>query len=340
MKSILSKIAKDNRFEVNNNTKYNLVIGMTGVGKSSFVNFITDKDNVCKVSNSANPCTAEYQMVDCIYQYGSSYKTLYFIDTPGLDDPKGDKKNIEEILEFRNAFPRINSIIYCQKIDDHRLTQSAKILLNLMKDLYPDPNIFKHFIIVRTKSSRKSYDFEDDKKASNDFIKILREEYQIDDGLEIKQYYIDSKHRDNDSLFEKQCILDLLSKTDPIFMGIKILNIEEVIIYDSINNRYEIKEKRSTSYTDFDGTTQIQTETLSEIQDFNGIKGVDVEREVTNESKGCLRCKSWKIIYTIYHINQKNERIKINKFPVWQSKRNEDNSNKIKNKEEKRLNLK
>ena len=190
-----------------------------------------------------------------------------------------------------------------------------------MKDLFPDPNIFKHLIIVRTKSSRKNSDFEDNKKASNDFIKTLKEEYQIDDGLEIKQYYIDSKHRDNDSLFEKQCILDLLSKTDPIFMGIKILNIEEVIIYDSINNRYEIKEKRSTSYTDFDGTTQIQTETLSEIQDFNGIKGVDVEREVTNKSKGCLWCKSWKIIYTIYHINQKNERIKINEFPVWQSKK-------------------
>jgi len=201
------------------------------------------------------------------------------------------------------------------------LLKVKKNLLNLMKDLYPDPNIFKHFIIVRTKSSRKSSDFEDDRKASNHFIKALKEEYQIDDVLEIKQYYIDSKHRDDDSLFVKGCILDLLSKADPIFMGIQVLNIEEVIIYDSLNNRYEIKEKRSIKYTDFDGTTQIKTETESVIQDFNGIKGVDVEREVTNKSKGCLWCKSWKIIYTIYHINQKNERIKINEFPVWQSKK-------------------
>ena len=89
--------------------------------------------------------------------------------------------------------------------------------------------IFKHFIIVRTKSSRKSSDFEDDRKASNHFIKALKEEYQIDDVLEIKQYYIDSKHRDDDSLFVKGCILDLLSKADPIFMGIQVLNIEEVI---------------------------------------------------------------------------------------------------------------
>ena len=39
-------------------------------------------------------------------------------------------------------------------------------------------------------------------------------------------------------------------------MGIQVLNIGEVIIYDARNNRYEIKGKRSTKYIDFDGTTQ------------------------------------------------------------------------------------
>ena len=339
MNSILSKLAGDNSFEVNNNQKYILVIGMTGSGKSSFVNFITGKDNECKVSNSANPCTAEYKIVDCIHYYGSSYKTLNFIDTPGLDDPKGDKNNIEEIIKFRNAFPRINTIIYCQKLDENRFSQSAKILLNLMKDLYPDPNFFKHLVIVRTKSSRKSSDFEDDKKASLDFIKKIKEEYKIDDGLEIKQYYLDSKHRDEDSLFEKESILDFLSKMDPIFMRIKILNIDEVIIFDSLNNRYEIKEKRSIEYTDFDGSTHVNVESESEIQDFNGIKGVVVERRATNECKRCLWCKSWKVVYTIYHKNQKNQSIKSSDFAVWQSKKNEDNSNEIKFREERRLNL-
>ena len=39
MKSILPKMAKDNRFEVNNNTKYILVISMTDIGRCSFVKF-------------------------------------------------------------------------------------------------------------------------------------------------------------------------------------------------------------------------------------------------------------------------------------------------------------
>ena len=77
---------------------------MTGIGKSSFVNFIIGKYNECKVSNSAHPCTTEYQMVGCIYQYGSSFKTLYFMDTLGLDDPNGDKKIQKKYLILEMLF--------------------------------------------------------------------------------------------------------------------------------------------------------------------------------------------------------------------------------------------
>ena len=343
MDDILSKIYGDNRFEVNNNQKYILVIGMTGEGKSSFINFMTDKDKDhggCEVSDSAETCTHKYHIVDCIYYCGSTCKKINFIDTPGLDDPEGDKKNIEEIIKFRNSFPRINAVIYCQKLDNNRFSHSAKILLKLITDLYPDPNIFKQFIIVRTRSSsQSSNEFEENKKVSFNFIKTIKEKCKIDDQLEIKQYYVDSKYRDNDSKCEKIKILDILSKMDPIFKGIKILDLNEVIICDSENSRYEIRRNSIAEYTDFDGTTRIIEETDSEIQDFNGIKEVEVERNVTNEFKRCLFCKSWKIIYSIYHINTKNERIKVRDEPFWQWEKNEDKSNELKEKIEKNLNL-
>ena len=342
MDSILSKLGGDNRFDVYNKQKYILVLGMTGVGKSTLVNFMTDRDKEnggCEVSDSSSPCTAEYKLVDCVYYCGSAYRTLSFIDTPGLDDPNGDKKNIEEIIKFRNAFPRINTIIYCQKLDDNRFNQSAKVLFNLMKDLYPDPNLFKNVLIVRTKSDRNSRDFEDNKKASLDFIRKIKEEYKLDDGLQMHQYYIDSKYKDDDSLNEKINILDLISKMDPIFKGIKILNIDEVIIYDSLNNKYEIKEKRNVEYIDYDGSKSTKVETDTEIQNFDGNKVIKVEvyRTDTGKSKYCLWCKQWKIIYRIYHIKKQNQEEFFTEIPVYQRERNEDISNRLKMQEEKRL---
>ena len=337
MNSILAKIAGNHRFEVNNNQKFIVVVGMTGVGKSSFVNFITGK-NSCEVSNSSSTCTAKYEMVNCPYCCDSSYRVLYFVDTPGLDDPKGDQKNIEELMKFRNAFPRINTIIYCQKLDDNRFSQSAKILFNLMNDLYPDPNLFKNLIIVRTKSDRNSRDFEENKKASLDFIKKIKEEYKIDDQIEIKQYYIDSKYKDNESIIEKQKILDLVSKMEPIFKRIKILNVEEVILYDSLNNRYEIKEKRNVEYGDYDGSKGVVVEKKAEIQNFGGkYIGAEVVRIDCNQSKGCLCWKTYKIIYEIYDINHQNRRVLYTEQCISQKERDEDQSDRLKEIEEERL---
>ena len=248
-------------FEVKNNMNIILVIGMTGAGKSSFVNYITNK-YMCKASDSASTSTQEYIMVEMIY----NSKTLYFFDTPGLDDPNSDIKNVEKMIHFRNVVPKINTIIYCQKLIDHRYTSSTKILFNLMKDLYGS-KIFEHLIIVRTDSdSDSNLHFQNDKKASKDFIDKIKTEFSIDDRIKIPHYYIDS-YRDNDSENEKKIILDELEKMDPIINEVK-KTIEEVIDYDSLNNRYIIKERIEIKYNDFDKLTQTKIETYEEIKDF------------------------------------------------------------------------
>ena len=40
-----------------------IVLGETGVGKSSFINGITNKQEACKVSNSARACTTKFKIV-------------------------------------------------------------------------------------------------------------------------------------------------------------------------------------------------------------------------------------------------------------------------------------
>jgi signal recognition particle receptor subunit beta len=318
---------KDRRFEVKNRRKIILVIGLTGQGKSAFINFMTNKEE-CEVSNKGTSCTKDYKMVD-LYDKDTLY---YFVDTPGLDDADGDKKNIEEIIKFRNTVPRINAIIFCQSLTEPRFSGSHKNLFKLMKDLYPDPKLFSHLIIVRTKSDRSSKRFEENKNICNNSIyNQLKENSLIGEECEIPEYYIDSFERDNEDISEKTKILDKLEKMDPVFLGINVKILDHIEIYDSLSNTISIKESKEYEYIDFDGSTKIVLEEETENIDLNGIKEVEIERIDMNKSWGACCCKSWMIIYRIFTINLKNEK-KEAEDPIeyWQSNRNEDKSEIIK----------
>ena len=339
MKSILEyaglKFMKDQQFEVKDRRKIILVIGLTGSGKSSFVNFMTNK-NLCEVSDSGFSCTKDYKMVD-IYDKDTTY---YFVDTPGLDDAAGDKSNIEAIIKFRNTVPRINAIIFCQSLTEVRFNASLKNLFELMKKLYPDPKLFSHLLIVRTKSDRSSAYFETNKKkCKNSIYNQLKEYKLIGEEKGISEYYIDSVAKDNESFSEKERILDKLEKMDPIFLGIKVELLDHVEVYDSLQNKITIKESKKYEFIDFDGSKRSNIEATTEIIDLNGIEDVEVVKIDTNESCGACCCKTWKILYRIFHINSKNERTEV-KDPVeyWQHERNEDKSDEIRNQELRKLN--
>ena len=202
---------EDKRFKVSNQRKFILVIGLIGQGKSSFINFMTDKEE-CEVSDLGASCTKDYKMVEMIF--GNENKTFYFVDTPGLDDADGDKNNIEEIKKFSNKVSRINTIIFCQSLTDHKFTQSIKTLFQLMKDLYKnDTDLYKHLFIVRTKSDRESKDFESNKKAAENydnkdsFYNKIKTFFSVEEGKKIPLYFLDSKYQDDDSENEKKIFL-------------------------------------------------------------------------------------------------------------------------------------
>ena len=339
MNSILeyvgSKFMKDSRFEVTNRRKIILVIGLTGSGKSSFVNFMTNK-NLCLVSDEGKSCTKDYKMVE-LYDKETFY---YFVDTPGLDDAAGDKSNIEAIIKFRNTVPRINAIIFCQSLTEIRFSASIKNLFELMKKLYPDPKLFSHLLIVRTKSDRSSSYFESNKnKCKNSIYEQLKEYSLIGEEKEISEYYIDSVAKDNESALEKERIIDKLEKMDPIFLGINVKLLDHVEVYDSLKNKITIKESKEYEYIDFDGSKRKSVEENYEVIDLNGIEDVEVEKIDTHTSWGYCCCKSWKILYRIFHINKKKERTEV-KNPVvnWQHKRDEDISETIREQELRKLN--
>ena len=82
-----------------------------------------------------------------------------------------------------------------------------------MKKLYPDPNLFSHLLIVRTKSDRSSTYFEGNKKkCKNSIYNQLKEYKLIGEEKGISEYYIDSVAKNNESISEKERILDKLEK--------------------------------------------------------------------------------------------------------------------------------
>ena len=64
-----SNFMKNHKFEVSNQLKFILVIGLTGTGKSSFINFMTSK-NLCQTSDDGESCAKDYKMI-------------ILLDTPG-----------------------------------------------------------------------------------------------------------------------------------------------------------------------------------------------------------------------------------------------------------------
>ena len=112
--------------------KTSVLLGLTGAGKSSFINAITRKNN-CEVGHTQKSCTRKINQSDINYD-GYNF---YFVDTPGLDDVTGDKKNIIQLDDVKVKYPRINAFIICLKLDDLRFSSSLKMSFQKFMELFP-----------------------------------------------------------------------------------------------------------------------------------------------------------------------------------------------------------
>ena len=124
---------------------------------------------------------------------------------------------------------------------------------------------------------------------------------------------------------------------DPIFLGKNVKVLKSVTFYDSFSNKITIEESKEYEYIDFDGQKTSFVESETELIDLNWIKDVEVERIDTNTSWGICCCKTWKILYKIFHINVRNEKTETKKHDIWQHDKYEDKSITIRANELKNL---
>lgn len=79
---------------------------ITGVGKSQFLNALTDSSRA-KISYSGNSHTQDFEVIPINFRG----KILKGIDTPGLSDSKDNSKKINLIKRLLCEYPKIQKLI-------------------------------------------------------------------------------------------------------------------------------------------------------------------------------------------------------------------------------------
>ena len=126
---------------------YTIVLGITGKGKSSFINAMNGSKVAETISINGNRCTTKINY----HNINRGSDTFTFIDTPGLNDKLGDDKHLELIrTEATKPDTRIKCILIVMNLTDERLEKSHQIALEEFMNCFPFHDFWKHVIIIRT----------------------------------------------------------------------------------------------------------------------------------------------------------------------------------------------
>lgn len=314
--------------------KVAVLLGHTGAGKSSFINCITKK-NECKIGNEAESCTSKIQQVDTAFN-GFNF---YLVDTPGLDDGKGDEKNIQQLDEVKKSYPRINCFIICLKLDDLKLSLSLKKSLQKFMELFPSETFWEHVLILRTHSER-SVKFEKKRKkvegtlltgikADSDLIDYMKKN-NINMPTQLKEFFVDSDPEDLDEETKEEFkfILNAVSEIHPLYKDVKEEIKEYVKEFKQNNSTFiNIKTDKHIKFVDFDGK---EHEVVQRIGDENynldGIRPllIEVKREQEKKPRGIL-CWSYQFkthynLIKFYDISGERKRIESEIEYRWEYK--------------------
>ena len=290
----------ENQFNMDDiRDKIAILLGPTGAGKSSFINCITKK-NECKVGDTTDSCTRDYQQVN-IPHNGYVY---YFVDTPGLDDGKGnDEQNIQEIDKVKKAYPRMNVFIICLELNELRLTSSLKKMLQTFMGMFPSESFWEHVLILRTHSARGPKFEKTRKRIEGKLLEGINKDKELTDFMKqnkinmptiLKEFFVDSDpdELDEGTKTEFELIFEAIANIHPLYKDVK----EEIKEY---TNEFKVGERpfihirtdKIIKFIDFDGKEHETTQTIGdENYNLDGITPtlVIVKREQEKNPRGIL----------------------------------------------------
>jgi len=153
------------------------VMGLTGSGKTSFINLACDSETKLRVGHGLESCTGT---VDEAPSFKLDGRRVRLFDTPGFDDSNKPETEILRIIGFElekqyRQDERLHGVIYVHRISDPRVSGSTKANFDIFKKLCGDKS-FKNVIIVTNMWSRvteEEANFRTEHLESNLFKEIM-----------------------------------------------------------------------------------------------------------------------------------------------------------------------
>ena len=183
------------------NSSFCVILGMTGHGKSTFINAISDSNN-CRVSNKGKSETPKPALIE----FKDSNKHIYeILDTPGLGDSKDNEAIINQINGIISHYPYIKKIIIIKPYSELRLSEYLQNALKVMMDSFPLKDFWDHVIIVNNRCVPTDIAYQDfleenpenflDKLKNCNNLKSYMKDKNINFPSKLKEFFIDSKRK-------------------------------------------------------------------------------------------------------------------------------------------------
>ena len=332
-------IVKYRNMQINESLeKVFVLLGETGVGKSSFINGIT-KTQDCDVGDDASSCTKNIMMTNTIIN-GTNY---YIIDTPGFQDSKIEEEKIIQILQDLRKYQRICAILICLRYNETKLSKPVKKTLMEIMNIFPSYDFWEHTLIIRTWCQLNDIKLENHKNKYNgillkgisedsELIKFM-EQKNIQLPSELSEFYVDSDTEiDHRTQEEYKKILERIKNLLPIYKMVVIKDEEDTFETKEGDVAYlNILTYRHYTFTDFNDITKSITNKINqERYNLNNHwpKISFVKREQEKEPRGIL---CWSNQYNthymavkIYDINHKERREEYEIISRYEGKKRED----------------
>lgn len=254
------------------NESYFAVLGLTGVGKSLFINAISGTES-CEVGTTGKSCTQSNKLVSFVY----NNHRFNVIDTPGLDDSDNNNEKINILKNILKNHPKIKKIILVKKYSDIRIPLSMQSAISTFMEAFPLKTFWQHVIIVNTWANPHDESYTDYMEQPHDeFLKSVLEcknllkimgEKNINRPTALKEYFVCSKkiNKYKEIAKEFDLIKDNIKKSQLMFKEVKKSNILENSRESEKNKGfYIVKKYRTITCIDFDNKETTIEEIIEE----------------------------------------------------------------------------